>query len=71
MQLELYPKLSTRSKRAILKTKKKWGRDYFYTPRMALLLRLSQETGKTVEEVYQQLLREREFLLKSPQYFKG
>ncbi len=64
MQLELFPRLSTRSRRAILRTKKKYGRPYTYRPRGDLLERLAQETRKTREAVYRQLLAEREFLLK-------
>lgn len=65
MELELYFKLQTKSKRAILKTKGKFGRDYVYNPRGDLLIRLSSETGKPIEEVHRQLLREREYLLKT------
>lgn len=65
MQLELFPRLSTRSRRAILKTKKKYGHPYTYKPRGDLLERLSQETGKSKEAVYMQLMEEREFLLKN------
>jgi hypothetical protein len=63
MQLVLYPKLCTRSKRAITKRKKQWGHDYIYNPRGNLLERLSQETGLNIEQVYLQLIREREYLL--------
>jgi hypothetical protein len=58
----LYSRLSTRSRRALVKTKKQWGHPYHYNPRGNLLERLSRETGMTIEAVYIQLLREREIL---------
>jgi len=64
MQLELYFRLGTFSKRAMLKTKARFGRDYVYRPRGDLLKRLSSETGRSIEDVYQQLQREREYLLR-------
>lgn len=63
-ELILYSKLCTRSRRAIVKTKRRYGHSYTYTPRGDLLQRLSRETGMTEEQVYIQLLRERETLLK-------
>jgi len=63
MQLVLYPKLSTRSRRAILKTKGKFGRAYYYSPRFPLIQRLSQETGMSIEQVYRQISIERRYLL--------
>jgi transposase len=63
MEIILYYRLSTRSRRALLKTKKSWGRPYYYSPRGNLLERLSRETGMNLEEVYQQLMRERKFFL--------
>jgi hypothetical protein len=65
MELILYPRLSTRSKKALVKTKKRFGRTYHYSPRGDLLERLSQETGMTIEQVCQQLKRERAYLLRS------
>lgn len=63
-QIILYPKLSTRSKRAILKIKKRYGRLYHYKPKGILLERLAKETGWTIDQVHDQLLRERAVLLK-------
>lgn len=63
MNLILYPKLSTRSRRAIRKTKTSFGRTYFYKPRGHLLERLSKETGLDVEAVYNQLMKERAYLV--------
>lgn len=62
MDLELYQKLSTCSRRAI--KRKSWrGRPYTYKPRGPLLARLSREKGMSVQEIYRLLLEEREFLL--------
>lgn len=64
MELELYFRLGTLSKRAMLKTKARFGRNYVYRPRGDLLKRLSSETGRPIADVYQQLQREREYLLR-------
>ena len=60
--------LNKRSKVAIKRKRKRWGHPYLYTPRRDLLRRLSQQTGMTEEEVLYQLLEERQFLLKNPEY---
>lgn len=64
MELILYPRLSTRSQRAMLKTKKAFGHPYHYTPRGNLLQRLSRETGMSIDEVVARLDLERDYLLK-------
>lgn len=64
MDLKLFPRLSTRSRRAIQRTKKRGGDPYIYRPRGTLMARLAQETGMSVTEVYRQLLREREVLIR-------
>lgn len=63
MELKLYHHLSTRSKRALLKTKGRFGNPYFYQPRGTLLQRLSQEFGMSLSEVANQLKKERSYLL--------
>jgi transposase len=69
MQLILYPKLSRDSKTALTREKKKWGHPYIYNPRGDLLERLMDETGWTLDEVYNQLQKEREYILKYRQYY--
>ncbi|ANV84620.1 hypothetical protein AWQ21_09620 [Picosynechococcus sp. PCC 7003] len=64
MEIVLYQKLSTRSRRSILRTKKRYGRPKPYKPRGQLLQRLAKETGWTIDQVHEQLLRERAVLLK-------
>lgn len=64
MAILLYPRLSTCSKRALMKTRKQWGHPYHYSPRSNLLQRLSDETGMTIEQVYHQLQAERIELLR-------
>lgn len=63
-QLDLYYRLQTKSRRAIHKTKKRFGRRYQYNPRIDLLKRLSEETGMSVINVRNQLLRERAEILR-------
>lgn len=63
-ELILYPQLSTRSRRAILKTKKSFGHPYRYQPRGDLLERLARTNGMTKDQVYMQLLEERQTLLR-------
>ena len=69
MELKLYWKLSTRSRRALARRHYRGSQKHaptevaVYTPRGALLERLSQETGMTQAEVVAQLFREREYLM--------
>jgi hypothetical protein len=65
MQLRAYYLLSTRSRRAIVKTKGRFGRAYHYSPRGTLLNRLSRELGLSISEVYSLLMQERDHILKS------
>jgi len=63
MDLKLYPLLGTRSRRAFWRIRGKYGKPYFYNPRGDLLVNLSEKTGLSIEEVYQQLLEERKHLV--------
>lgn len=66
MNLILYPKLGTRSRRALIRTNRrgfKKAGTYSYSPKGTLLERLSRETGMTIDQVYSQLQKEREYLL--------
>ena len=63
MDLRAYYLLSTRSRRAIVKTKGRFGNPYHYSPRGTLLARLSRELGLSREAVYSLLMKEREILL--------
>ncbi len=63
MNLTLYPKLSTRSKKALTRKNSRWGKPYNYQPRGNLLTRLARETGLTIDQVRSQLEREREYLI--------
>ena len=65
MQLRAYYLLSTRSRRAIVKTKGRFGRAYHYSPRGTLLNRLSRELGLSISEFYSLLMQERDHILKS------
>lgn len=63
MNLTLYAKLSTRSKKALTRKNSRWGRPYVYRPRGRLLERLARETGLTINQVRSQLEKEREYLI--------
>lgn len=63
MDIILYPKLSTRSRRAFWRTGTYQKRPGGYNPRGDLLARLSRETGQTFDATYEQLMRERAYLL--------
>lgn len=65
MELKAYYRLSTRSRRAITKTKGRFGNPYHYSPRGNLLMRLSRELGMSRDAVYSLLMQEREYILKS------
>ena len=65
MELRAYYLLSTRSRRAIVKTKGRFGHAYHYSPRGTLLNRLSRELGLSISEVYSLLMQERDHILKS------
>jgi hypothetical protein len=60
MELLLYPKLGTFSRRVLLRRSRQANA---YTPRRHLLARLSKETGMTMGQVWVQLEKEREYLL--------
>lgn len=64
MELLLYPKLGTPSRRAMRKAKTHYGRPYEYRPRGNLIRRLSHETGLTPTQVWDRLMEEREYLLR-------
>jgi hypothetical protein len=63
MNLTLYPKLGTDSKKALLRKNGRWGKPYIYRPRGYLLERLARETGMTINQVRSQLEKERNYLL--------
>ena len=63
MNLTLYPRLSTRSKKALTRKNGYWGKPYVYKPRGSLLERLASETGMTIYQVRSQLEQEREYLI--------
>ncbi len=64
MELKVYSRLSTCSKRAISRKRWHFGKSYQYVPRGRLLVRLAKELAMSKEAVYSQLMKEREYLLK-------
>jgi hypothetical protein len=66
MELLFYPKLGTRSRRALVRRTRRNHRGsqpHNYSPKGTLLQRLARETGMTIEQVYSQLQKERTYLL--------
>jgi hypothetical protein len=63
MNLTLYPKLGTDSKKALARKSGRWGKPYFYRPRGRLLERLAKDTGMTINQVRSQLEKERQYLI--------
>ncbi len=63
MNLTLYSRLSTRSKKALTRKNGRWGNPYFYRPRGRLLERLAKETNLTIDQVRSQLEKERQYLI--------
>ena len=70
MDLPIYNRLNTRSKRAMRRVRKKWGHPYQYNPRPVLMQRLCAELNMTEAEVREQIAKEREILTRYRQYFR-
>jgi hypothetical protein len=63
MELVLYDRASTRTKRAMGRLKKKWGHINYYKPRKMLLERWKTELGWSEEQILEQLSKERRYLI--------
>jgi len=67
MELKIYPLLSLKSQKALIRTKRtyrnRWGHPYDYEPNGQLLTRLSAQLQMSKEQVREQLLKERKYLL--------
>lgn len=63
LQQQIYQDLGTQSRKAIKKTKAKYGKPYSYRPRGDLLRRLALKYNKTEQDIYKELNRIRKFLL--------
>lgn len=59
---EIWNRLSTRSRRAMRKLKKRGGRPYEYKPRFDLCVNISEEFLITKEQAYLELLEMREII---------
>jgi hypothetical protein len=67
MDLIFYPRLGTRSRRALLRTNCRGFKKpdtHVYRPKGTLLVRLAREFGMDVSQVATQLQKERAYLLK-------
>ncbi len=63
MRTPAYYLLHRESRSAMLRTKTRWGKPYYYRPRGNLLRRISKTLNISLEEAYDMLLKEREYLL--------
>ena len=57
---KIWVTLSTRSRRALRREKKGWGRKYFYEPRGTLLQRISKDFNCSLEQAREYLFEIRE-----------
>lgn len=64
MDTPLYDIAHNNTKRAMARYKNKWGHFNFYRPRPAMMLRWMEETGMTENQVFEQLSKERRYLIK-------
>ena len=64
MKLILYPRSSTRTRRAFIKIKKKFGHRHYYFPRWIIIERWCRELNWTSDQVIDQFYKERKFLVK-------
>ena len=62
---EIWINLKTQSRRALMKTKKKFGHKYYYTPRSDLVQNLSRKLNRPTFEIANDLMEMRQDFLKS------
>jgi hypothetical protein len=67
MKLKAFPLMRRRSQLPMLRITTKWGEVYHYRPRGNLLVRISKQLGISLEDAYDQILTEREYLISHPQ----
>ena len=58
-----YFRMSTRSRRAMTRTKTRFGQPYQYRPRITLIRRLQNELNMSHVQVLDQIQKEREYLI--------
>lgn len=68
MDLVVFPLMHSKTKKLMLRTKRKygarWGHPYYYEPSGQLLERLSVQLGMTKTDVRTKIMQEREYLIK-------
>jgi hypothetical protein len=64
MELRAYYLLGTNSKRAIIKTKGRFGRPHHYSPKAPLIEKISRTLRISKQAAYQLLMKEREYLIR-------
>ena len=58
-----YARMSTRSRRAMVRVTTRYGKPYQYRPRITLVKRLATELNMSLEDVLDQIEKERKYLL--------
>ena len=66
-QIKIWNKLSTNSRRAIKRTKKRYGKPYFYNPRGHLLSNISHRENISIDQAFNDLMTIRQEILKREQ----
>lgn len=64
MELKLYPLLSWKAQKNFTKRKFRYGKEVEYKPHGVVIRQLKQKTGMDAGEIYEQLRKERNYLLK-------
>lgn len=68
MELIIYPRLSRKGQKSMLRMYKRFGKPNFYEPQYRTAKRISEELGWSLEEVYKQFSKEQFFLRRNPQH---
>lgn len=71
MKLLCYPRMCRDSQLCMRRTRWRWGKSYQYRPHRQMINRLAMELGMTTDEVYNQIMRERRYLLENPQEWRA
>lgn len=65
MELKLYPLLSWKAQKNFTKRKFRYGKEVEYKPHGVVVKQLKAKTGMDATKIYEQLKKERQYLLKS------
>ena len=64
MELRIYPHLSAKAQKNLLHTQIKYGKPIPYRPSSLLVKNLSQKLGLSKSYIYNQLIKERAYLIR-------